>query len=201
MPITHCRLAVQLWVERLPNGEIKLRPWHSQGQLSQLMLLTPTALIAAARRAVLFCTGTSYAQFYSVVVLAAATSLLTIYVNSGRHLTVLVDNDPLQGRDFLAQPFDLMDAYALCVNQASIKHGSYLLRERMLPLSTRFEEREGIYLVVLSADVGRFDDWAEATILCSIDPEAHRLSYYKEVYAGEQSILAKTMSALGSMFD
>lgn len=165
------------------------------------MLLSKAALIAKAKQAVLFCTATSQAQLASVVALAASSSLLTIYINDGRSLDMGAGNDPLKNRDFIAQPFDLMDAYDVCVSQAKSKHGAGLLRERMLPLSTRFEEREGIYLMVLSADVGSFDDWSEVTILCSVDPGAHRVSYYKEVYKGEQSVLSKTMSALGKMFD
>lgn len=164
-------------------------------------MLSKTALIARAKQAVLFCTATSRAQLCSVIALVAASSLLTVYFNDGRNLDLVDTNDPLRNRDFIAQPFDLMDAYAICVSQARSKHGINLLRKRMLPLSTRFEEREGIYLMVLSADVGSFDDWNEVTILCSVDPNAHQVSYYKEVYDGEQSVLSKTMSALGKMFD
>ena len=133
--------------------------------------------------------------------LALIASLTTLYIHSQRNLTLTTS--PQAGhasRNYNLTPFDLMDAYDACVLEAEAKLGSNLLRQHMLPLSTRFDDRSGEYIVVLSADVGTVYDWNEATIYCNINPVKQEVSYYKEVHEGHQSILSRTINALGSLF-
>lgn len=133
------------------------------------------------------------------VALGLLVSLLTYYASSERELMYEGAAAVFEGRDFSHTPFALMDAYDACLLESRSKFGNALLRSHMLPLSTRYDEAKQEYLVVLSADVGTVDEWNEAIIYCSIDPVRERISYYKEVHDGQQSILSKTMDMLNSV--
>lgn len=125
-------------------------------------------------------------------------SLVGLLMGSDRQLNFEGADQVFQGRDFSRTPFTLMDAYDACVLEAKSKYGSNLLRNHMLPLSTRFDAGKQEYLVVLSADIGTVQEWSEATIYCSIDPVAEKISYYKDVHDGGQSIVSKTMDMLSN---
>lgn len=131
----------------------------------------------------------------AVIVLLSLTGLL---LRSDRQLSFDGAEEVFKGRDFSLTPFSLMDAYDACVLEAQAKYGANMLRNHMLPLSTRYDEKTHEYLVVLNADIGSQDDWNEATIYCSIDPVKEQISYYKEVHTGERSIVAKTMDMLSN---
>ena len=128
-------------------------------------------------------------------------SLLTLYFSSERIASNGGGRAIFEQRDFSFTPFSLMDAYDACVMEARSKLGSNLLRSHMLPLSTRYQQDKGTYMVVLSADVGEVDDWSVMTIYCTVDPQAHEISYYKEIYQGQPSLLSRTMSLLGELLD
>lgn len=145
--------------------------------------------------------GTSGVILISVLLLAVLTSLLTLLLSSGRTLEDSGDRDLFEGRNFVQTPFDLIDAYDVCLRRAQTKIGTGLLRAHMLPLSTRLETDTGSYLMVISVDVGTAAEWQVATIYCDVDPKIQEVSYYKEVYPGRPSLMSRAMSSLGGMFD
>ena len=139
---------------------------------------------------------------YSVLLLFVVVVICLIgYLGGDRKLSVSGPDKVFMQRDFSKTPFALMDAFDACVLQAESKLGASLLRSEMLPLSTRYNEKKNTYKVVLDADVGSIQEWTDAHIYCDIDPVKQRVSYYKEIYRGEPSLLSKTMSMLGTFLD
>lgn len=92
-----------------------------------------------------------------------------------------------------------MDAYDACLLEAKSKLGAGVLRIEWLPLSTRYNADRNTYKVVLDVDVGTVHEWSDAHIYCDVDPGEQEISYYKEVYQDEPSVLAKTMSILSDL--
>ncbi|WP_101760451.1 hypothetical protein [Oceanicoccus sp. KOV_DT_Chl] len=140
---------------------------------------------------------------YSLLLLAAVVLVASVsnYLSGDRNLDVTGADAVFLHRDFSRTPFALMDAYDACVYEAQSKLGNSLLRSEILPLSTRYNYDRNSYKVVLDVDVGTVHEWLDAHIYCDIDPEAQELSYYKEIYRGEPSLLAKTMSMLGDLIN
>lgn len=137
----------------------------------------------------------------AVLLLAMAASLLTLYFSADRGVEGRGGRAIFEQRDFSFTPFSLMDAYDACVLEAKSKLGNSILRTHMLPLSTRYQQDKGTYMVVLSADVGTVEEWSVMTIYCTVDPNAHEISYYKEIYDGQPSLLSRTMSLLGELLN
>lgn len=106
-----------------------------------------------------------------------------------------------QGRDFSVSPFGLMDAYDACVMEAKSSLNGGMIRNEMLPLSTRYNEVNNTYLVVIDADVGTIQEWTTVTIYCDIDPDHKQVSYYKEIYGEQPSLLSRTLGVLGNFLD
>jgi hypothetical protein len=130
----------------------------------------------------------------AVVLILVTVSLTTLFFEKR---VVMLSGAQLvfEGRDFTYRPFSLMDAYDACVLETKARLGDSLLRQTMLPLSTRFDEKDKIFMVVLDADIGTVKEWTTAHVYCSIDPKKQRISYYKEVYDGQPNFLSRTMSS------
>jgi len=121
--------------------------------------------------------------------------------SAGRKLSGSVASKELfEGRNFTFEPFTLMDANHLCERQARAKRGASLLRYTMNPLSTRYEADKNRYIIVLDADIGTVESWSEISLFCDIDPVAHRVSYYKEIYDDDSSLLSTVKGLFGNMF-
>lgn len=104
-----------------------------------------------------------------------------------------------EGRNFMLQPFDLMDAHDVCKLQAQKKFGESLLRYTVNPLSTRYQEKKKNYFVVSDADIGTVEAWEEIMILCDVDPISHSVSYLKVVHNSDSSIFLKAKSMFKKM--
>lgn len=131
-----------------------------------------------------------------VVALILVTMSITTLFTEQRMVALTGADLVFEGRNFSRTPFSLMDAYDACVLESQARLGDSLLRHTMLPLSTRFEEKDKIYMVVLDVDIGTVKEWVTAHVYCSVDPSKEQISYYKEVYDGQPSLLSRTMSAL-----
>ena len=130
-------------------------------------------------------------QIYVIIiaVLSIAALLVTVYFTTTT--PVAGGRSVFEERNFSHTPFNLMDAHDACLLETQKQLGAGFLRAYMMPLSTRYEEEEGVYLVVLNADVGTMFEWEAATIYCTVDPKANEISYYKEVWktdSGEPSM-------------
>lgn len=102
--------------------------------------------------------------------------------------------DPVVTRDYRRSPFNMSDAYEHCVKEAGDQLGSDLQRYTMDDLSTKYNTKTNIYFVVLKVDVGSIREFREASVYCNVDPTLHQVTYYKEVYPGEdRSILSRTI--------
>ncbi len=137
----------------------------------------------------------------AMLLLAIVACLLTLYFGSSRTVEFHGGRAIFEQRDFSHTPFGLMDAYDACLLEAESKLGAGMLRAHMLPLSTRYQPNKGTYLVVLSADVGSIEKWTVLTVYCTVDPQVKEISYYKEVYENQPSLLSRTLSLLGGMLD
>jgi len=121
--------------------------------------------------------------------------------SSGSQMAGSADSKALfAGRDFTFEPFTLMDANALCERQARAKRGASLLRYTMNPLSTRYEADKNRYIIVLDADIGTVEAWSEIALFCDIDPVAQQVSYYKEIYEDDSSLLSAVTGLFGDVF-
>ena len=191
-----------LRVERLPKEGIAIKAinntaWFECVGVYKTLRRSIKRLITSVEDTV----GTTGVILISVLLLAVLSSLLTLLLSSGRALEVSGDRDLFEDRNYILTPFNLIDAYDVCVRRAQTKMGAGLLRAHLLPLSTRFETDSGSYLMVISVDVGTAAEWQVATIYCEVDPKIQEVSYYKEVYQGRPSFISRAMSSLDSMFD
>lgn len=97
-------------------------------------------------------------------------------------------------RDYRRSPFNYSDAYEYCVLEAKSQLGNELLRYTMDNLSSHYKQVENVYFIVLKVDIGTLEEFRGASIYCRVDPVAHVVSYYKEVFPGEdRSILSRTI--------
>ncbi|WP_019529863.1 hypothetical protein [Dasania marina] len=104
------------------------------------------------------------------------------------------DNASSLLRDYYRSPLNMSDAYQYCVQEAQTQLGASLQRYAMDDISTRYKHEQGVFFVVLRVDVGSLNDYRKAMIYCDVDPKVYRVSYYKEVYLGEdRSILSRTI--------
>lgn len=130
----------------------------------------------------------------SLMVFLSVFATFYFYAN---HHVVSKKNITLEGggqRDYRRSPFNYSDAYEYCVLEAKSQLGSELLRYNMDNLSSHYKQTENVYFIVLKVDIGTLDDFRGASIYCRVDPVAHIVSYYKEVFPGEdRSILSRTI--------
>lgn len=105
--------------------------------------------------------------------------------------------DKLHGslaRDYYRSPLNMSDAYQYCVAEAQKQLGSSMRGFTMDEMSTRYKPEQSVFFIVLKVDVGTINDYREAVVYCDVDPMQHMVSYYKEVYPGEdRSILSRTI--------
>jgi hypothetical protein len=107
--------------------------------------------------------------------------------------------DLFVGRNFDYTPFELTDAYEVCLSVAQTENQEQLLRFYMDNFSTRFDNKTDTYLVVLRADIGDAYKYSEVLIYCNVDPRSYQLTYYKEQSTDEKSILSRTLSIFNAM--
>ena len=119
---------------------------------------------------------------------------LAVYFLSPRTSTSQKLQGLFEGRNFQYSPFELMDAHDVCLYNARDELGSGFLRSHVDDLSTRFDTRDNVYLIVLNVDVGTVNGYNTAKIYCTVDPSSYQLTYYKEVHEGKQSLLSRTLS-------
>lgn len=136
-----------------------------------------------------------------MVLLVLISVSLTVFFASTRQINLPVSPLSSIERDFIRSPFSLMDAYETCVGEAKSNLGSRLLRSTMLPLSTRYEPKDNSYVVALDVDVGTVHNWESAIIFCSVNPAIQRVTYYKEQYEKEPSVLSRSISFLSKLLE
>jgi len=134
--------------------------------------------------------------FLPVLVLTLLVILLTIFSIFVANSLPEPRQDIFAGRDFKRSPFELTDAYDVCLEGVHAEHGSHLLSSYMDDLSTRYNEREKAYLVVVDINIGDGELSNAAKVYCSINPRTYQLTYYKEVHEGQRSLLSRTISFL-----
>ncbi len=134
---------------------------------------------------------------FLILMLVISIAVLTLKIDST--YSIVGGESVFYERDFSKTPFGLMDAYDACVLESKAKMGSGMLRNHILPLSTRYNHETDEYFVVLSADVGSVHDWSEAMIYCTIDVEKEMISHYKEIHDENSSLLSRTMSMLSDV--
>ena len=105
-----------------------------------------------------------------------------------------------EGRDFRRAPFELVDAYNICQYNTKKANQNRLLTSEMDELSTSYDPIKKIYLVVLNANIGSYDEVEEAQIYCTIDARSYELAYYKEVYKEKRSLIARGISFVTSFW-
>lgn len=93
----------------------------------------------------------------------------------------------------------LSDAVKRCELEAQVKFGDQLLRTFPDWHSSRFEPKRSIYLVMLSADVGRLDLFQTANVYCYVDPVDRDVDYYR--VAGLKSRSIFSLKKLKDIFD
>ncbi|MFA7555394.1 MAG: hypothetical protein WCY88_14195 [Spongiibacteraceae bacterium] len=136
-----------------------------------------------------------------MVLLVVGSASLTVFFADSRSIDLTGKQSLFDGRDFVRTPFGLMDAYDACVDKAKSSLGDSLLRNTMLPLSTRYEVRDKAYVVALDVDVGTIRNWDNAMIFCSVNPVMQRVTYYKEHYDTESSLLTRSISFIGKLIN
>ena len=124
-------------------------------------------------------------------------SLLAIYYFFKVNQSAVSVSSPIvqtSGRDYYRSPFNMSDAYEQCLAESKGQLGEGLLRHSMDNISTHYKLKTNVYFIVLKVDVGSLDDYREGMVYCNVDAGLHEVTYYKEVYPGEdRSILSRTI--------
>lgn len=98
------------------------------------------------------------------------------------------------------RPLVMSDAFDLCMNEARQRHPKQLLTIIADQLSSRYESRQGEYLVALDIQVGGGHSQRSAKVLCTIDPALQQLTYYNETFEDSQSLMARGVKFLANKF-
>lgn len=81
---------------------------------------------------------------------------------------------------YYAIHFSFGDAVALCIGEAESRN-SNLIQVSLNEHSSRFNEREKMYLIMLNSYVGTRYLYDEKEHKCEIDPEIQGVIFYKEI--------------------
>ena len=131
---------------------------------------------------------------YIVAVILLSIIVVAAFFNRGNKGAELITPEQALNRDYYRSPLNMSDAYQYCVLEAEKQLGAAILRYSMDEISSHYKEDKKLFFIVLKADVGSIDDYREASIYCNVDPRQYKVSYYKEVYPGEdRSILSRTI--------
>lgn len=84
--------------------------------------------------------------------------------------------------------YDEMDAIEACRVHSQEKFDNKLLHAYVDTHSTRFEEAEGVYLVVLNGHIGTRKEYDEATIYCNIRPQSNNVTYFRAYDSDNRSL-------------
>ena len=99
-----------------------------------------------------------------------------------------------EGRDFNRSSFELTDAYDICYEGIKSERSHDLLGSYLDEMSTHFDERNNLYLIVVDVTIGDGARSMPGKVYCTIDPVSYQLTYYKEVIDGEASVFSRMMS-------
>ena len=131
---------------------------------------------------------------YIVAVIFLSIIAVAAFFNRDKQSAQTLAPERLLSRDYYRSPLNMSDAYQYCVVEAEKQLGPALLRYSLDEISSRYKQSENLFFVVLKVDVGVIHDFREASVYCDVDPNKYSVSYYKEVYPGEdRSILSRTI--------
>ena len=134
--------------------------------------------------------------FLPVAVLTTLVILLTLFSLFVVNSLPEPRQDIFAGRDFKRSPFVLSDAYDICIEGIKSEHQTGLLTSYMDEFSTRYDERQKSFLVVVDINVGDGTKATPGKVYCTINPRTYQMTYYKEVVEGQGSLLSRTISFL-----
>lgn len=76
--------------------------------------------------------------------------------------------------------FTFGDAVEVCYQEVQSRNNN-LIQGHLNELSTKYNEEEGVYIVMVDTVVGSAFEHSEKSHTCHVDPKTQSVSYYKEV--------------------
>lgn len=129
--------------------------------------------------------------FIAFVLLAVLVIFLVNYPMMARN--VKIEENLFKSRDFKRSPFELVDALDVCRFTAKGELGLELLRTNIDDLSTHLNDKTGIFLVVMKADVGTVKQYKSIGIHCKVSSISHKLVSYREIYGANRASILRSV--------
>ncbi len=90
--------------------------------------------------------------------------------------------------------FDGMQAVSNCQEKAFQKFSGTLLRSEVDWRSTRYQEEQDQFVVLLNGSTGNLQHHEPVTIYCYIDPDSEEVSYFRAYDSNNSSIFSNGLS-------